>query len=96
MKATPSAKLRTLVQIPPDVVTEIDRLVGPRRRAEFLIDLARRELRRQHLLKALSNTEPIWRDEDHPEMAGDSDAWVRKMRDESEARFQKMQRESES
>ena len=82
---------RTLVQIPPDVVAEIDKIVGVRRRSAFLVDLAKREIRRQRLLKVFANRDPIWKDEDHPEMDGDSDNWIRRMRAESEARFERSQ-----
>ena len=82
------SRQRTLVQVPPDLVAEIDALVGPRKRSAFLVELARREIKRQKLLKLFENTEPIWRDEDHPELAQDSsDAWVRSLRAEAEARF---------
>ena len=76
---------RTLIQVPPDLVVEIDALVGPRKRSAFVVELARREIRRQKLLKVFENKEPIWREEDHPEFAGDSDAWVPTMRAEAES-----------
>ena len=82
---------RTLVQFPPDLVAEIDKIVGARGRSAFLIDLAKREIKRQRLLKVFENREPIWKDTDHPEMGGDSDNWIRQMRAESEARFQNLQ-----
>jgi hypothetical protein len=37
---------------------------------------------RRRLLQILSDPEPIWKDEDHPELAEGAAAWVRKMRDE--------------
>jgi hypothetical protein len=75
---------RTLIRMPPELVAEIDRLIGPRKRSAFLVELATREIRRRKVLKALETTEPIWRDEDHPELGDDSDAWVRSMRARSE------------
>jgi len=81
---------RTLIQVPPDLVVEIDALVGPRKRSAFVVELARREIRRQKLLKVFENKEPIWREEDHPEFAGDSDAWVRTLRAEAESRFERL------
>lgn len=82
---------RTLIEVPPDLVVEIDALVGPKKRSAFLVELARREIKRQKLLKVFENKVPIWRDEDHPEFAGESDAWVRAMRAEAEARFERSQ-----
>ena len=41
---------RTLVQFPPDLVAEIDKIVGARGRSAFLIDLAKREIKRCYLI----------------------------------------------
>ncbi|MBI4905939.1 MAG: hypothetical protein HY820_20055 [Acidobacteria bacterium] len=79
----------TAVAIPSEVVAEIDKIVGEPRRSAFLVELATREIKRQRLLKVFENPEPIWKDEDHPEFEGDSDAWIRRMREESEARLRR-------
>lgn len=86
---------KTLVEFPPEVVAEIDKIVGARRRSAFLVELAKREIKRQRLLKVFENREPTWNDENHPEMCGDSDNWIRQMRLESEARFQRLQSQHE-
>jgi hypothetical protein len=66
---------RTSVQLPPEVVAEIDKIVGRRRRSAFLVELARREIKRQRLLKVFADREPIWKDADHhPELAHGLDA----------------------
>jgi hypothetical protein len=49
------------------------------------------EIRRRHLLEVLKTEEPIWRDEDHPELKDGAAEWVRKIRAESEARFERIQ-----
>src|SRR4051794_29640691 len=95
MKVDPMARHRTLVQSPPEGIAEIDKIVGTRRRSAFLVDLAKREIKRQRLLKVFENREPIWKDQDHPEMRGDSDNWIRQMRLESEGRFQRLQTQHE-
>ena len=76
----------TTIEVPPELAAEIDRLV--------FVESPRRELKREKLLKALEDPEPVWRDEDHPELADGADAWVRAMRAEGEERFQKLQRET--
>jgi metal-responsive CopG/Arc/MetJ family transcriptional regulator len=76
---------RTHVILPQDLLAEIDALVGPRGRSAFLVETARSELKRRHLLAFLNQSEPAWRDEDHPELASGSAAWVRKLRAEEEA-----------
>ncbi len=88
----PSTK-RAHVVLPEDLVREIDKISGARGRSAFLADLAKREIKRQQLLQLFKRKEPIWKDEDHPELKGGAAAWIRKMRAESEARFQRIQRQ---
>lgn len=80
---------RAHVLLPEDLVAEIDRLVGARKRSAFLADLARRELKRRKLVEILASPDPIWKDEDHPELAEGAEAWVRRLRTEAEHRFEK-------
>jgi len=87
---------RTLVPIPPKVAAEIDKIAGHGHRTEFIVDLLEREIRRREQLAALEDTAGAWRDEDHPELADGSEAWVRQMRQESEARFRRLQDQKES
>jgi len=54
--------------------------------------MTRRETKRQELLELFKVKEPIWKDEDHPELKDGAAAWVRKMREADEARFQKIQK----
>ena len=73
---------RTHVILPADLLADIDALVGQRGRSAFLVEVLRDEVRRRRLLQILSDPEPIWKDEDHPELAHGAEAWVRQMRDE--------------
>jgi hypothetical protein len=78
---------RAHVLVPEDLLAEIDVLVGPRGRSSFLVETARREVRRQKLLRFLEGeNEPAWKSKDHPELAEGAADWVRKLRVESEAR----------
>jgi hypothetical protein len=78
---------RAHVLVPEDLLQEIDALVGPRGRSSFLVETARREVRRQKLLRFLEGEdEPVWKSKDHPELAESAADWVRKLRAESEAR----------
>jgi hypothetical protein len=86
----PSTK-RAHVVLPEDLVREIDKIAGSRGRSAFLADLAKREIKRQQLLRLFKRKEPIWKDEDHPELKNGAAAWIRKLRAESEARFQRIQ-----
>jgi molybdopterin synthase catalytic subunit len=49
------------------------------------------EIKRQRLLELFKSEQPIWKDEDHPELKDGAAEWVRKMRSESEARFESIQ-----
>jgi hypothetical protein len=83
----------TRIVLPDDLVTEIDKIVGSRGRSAFLAELARREIKRRHLLAVLDREEPLWKHEDHPELKDGATECVRKMRAESEARFQHIQQQ---
>lgn len=78
---------RAHILLPEDLITEIDALVGPRRRSSFLVETTRAELRRRKLLSFLESTEPAWQERDHPELADDADTWVRKLRAEGDTRL---------
>jgi len=54
--------------------------------------MTRQETKRQEFLKLLKRKESFWKDEDHPELKDGAAAWVRKIRAESEARFQRIQK----
>ncbi len=54
---------RTHVLLPDDVVEEIDRLVGKRRRSQFLAEAAREKLEKIELLRALDETAGIFENE---------------------------------
>ncbi len=74
---------RAHVVLPGELVNEIDALVGPRGRSAFLVETARKELKRRKLLAFLQSDEVAWKDEDHPELANGTEIWVRKLRMES-------------
>jgi Arc/MetJ-type ribon-helix-helix transcriptional regulator len=84
--------VRTHVVLPEDLVREIDALVGPRGRSAFIVETARDAVRRKRLLHFLRSKEPAWKDENHPELAGGSAKWVRKIRAEGERASQKRSR----
>jgi len=81
---------RTHVVIPEQLVKQIDLLVGSRQRSSFLTEAAEKELMRRRQIEALKAAAGAWKDKDHPELRQGSAAWVRKLRQESERRFQKV------
>jgi hypothetical protein len=69
---------------------EIDTLVGTRQRSTFLTQAAEHELMRLRQLRALDMVAGAWKDKDHPELKQGAAKWVRKTRQETERRFQKV------
>jgi len=81
---------RTHVVLSDQLVKDIDMLVGSRQRSSFLTQAAEEKLMRLRQLKALEAAAGSWKDKDHPELKQGSAKWVRKLRQESERRFQKV------
>ena len=83
-------RTRVMVPYPADLIADIDKVVEHGRRTAFLVELARRELKRRRLLEMFERTEPIWKPEDHPEI-DDAGEWVRRMREESAGRIERIE-----
>jgi len=81
--------LRAHIVLPEELIEEIDKAVGPRGRSAFLVETARAELRRRRLLAFLGDDNPAWKPQDHPEFVNGTEAWVKKIRSESEVRIPK-------
>lgn len=80
---------RTHVVLDERLIKDIDRLVGTRQRSHFLTEAAEEKLLRIRQLKALEQISP-WNEKDHPELKRGAAQWVKKLRRESERRFQRM------
>lgn len=84
----PVATLREIIELPVELVKDIDALVGEAKRGDFLVETAQKEVKRRKLLAFLANEEPAWRDEDHPDLADFGSAeWVRQLRSRPNARL---------
>lgn len=81
-----STKTRTHVLIAEDIVKEIDKLVGKKKRSGFISEAAQKELKRLKQLSLIKKLRGTWKDADHPEMTGKGGTykWVRKLRTEDE------------
>ena len=73
---------RTHVLLPTELIGEIDRRVGVRRRSAFLAEAARHELRRRNQLATLETFAGYLKDVDVPgwESPEAASAWVREQR----------------
>jgi metal-responsive CopG/Arc/MetJ family transcriptional regulator len=78
---------RAHILFPEELIREIDEFVGARGRSAFLVESARKELRRQKLLRFLESSEPAWQDSAHPELANGAASYVRKIRHQNERGF---------
>jgi hypothetical protein len=87
---------RVIVPYPPDVIAEIDKIVGHGKRTAFLVELAKREIKLNRQREALRAAAGAWKAEDHPELAGGAASWVREIRQESVKRYEQVQRRREA
>lgn len=82
-----STKL-TPIRLPVDLLSDLDKHVGERQRSKFIIQATKKELIKLKQKKALQSVSGIFKDKDYPEFAGAEEvsSWVRKLREETEAR----------
>ncbi len=83
-------KKRTHVVVPEELVKEIDRLSGKRKRSWFITRAVRKEIQRLNFIEAVKETAGTWKDEDHPELKKGVDSWVRSLREKDEKRLKEI------
>jgi hypothetical protein len=68
--------------IPHEVLEEVDRIAGKRKRSLFITEATREKLERELFLKTLDETAGVWTDKNHPELRtdGDVERYVREKR----------------
>ena len=74
---------RTHVILPDKLLDEIDELVGKRKRSEFIVDAAEKELKRQRRIEAARKVGGSLKDADPPPEWATSESaaeWVRSIR----------------
>jgi len=71
-----------VIKFPLEVIGELDRLVQPGKRTEFVVEATREKLERIKLGEALAKTAGSLKSEDYPEFATSEDVakWVRELR----------------
>ena len=72
-----------VIKFPLEVIGELERLVQPGKRSEFVVEATRQRLERVKLGQALAKTAGILKSEDYPEFATSEDVakWVRELRE---------------
>jgi metal-responsive CopG/Arc/MetJ family transcriptional regulator len=83
--------MRTHVLLPTELVKEVDRVAGSRRRSRFVEEAIREHLRREALSAALDDSAGILSDADYPEWDSPekTSAWVAERRKEDAAALER-------
>jgi hypothetical protein len=86
-------KHRTNLVLPADLAAQIEELAGKRGRNAYIVANIQAAVRRDRLLQFLSNPEPVWKDEDHPELAKlGTVAWLKKQRAQKSDRRKRIEK----
>ena len=80
---------QTVIKIPTDLATELDRIAGTGRRSAYAVDVLWRVIRQAKQREALAASSGSWKSQDHPELANGGAAYVEKIRAEPDPRFEK-------
>jgi Arc/MetJ family transcription regulator len=83
--------MRTHIVVPEELIAEVDRVAGKRKRSRFVEEAVREKLARTALDAALAETAGIVSPTDYPEWETPEkvSAWVQAGRQEDEARLQR-------
>lgn len=66
--------------LPEDLIIELKKTVSKREMSKVVAEALRKELKRIRLQKALQTSFGAWKDKDHPELKGGTEAYIRKLR----------------
>ncbi|MGM0366258.1 MAG: hypothetical protein ACQEP5_06930 [Actinomycetota bacterium] len=80
-------KKRTHIVVSEELIKEVDRLTGKRKRSQFITRAIKKEIQRLSYIKAVRETSGTWEDSDHPEFSDGSESWVRTLRDKDGKRI---------
>ncbi|HXZ39053.1 MAG TPA: hypothetical protein VEL68_23695 [Thermodesulfobacteriota bacterium] len=75
-------KAKAHLVLPLDILEEVDRIAGKRKRSLFIAAATREKLERERFLKTLEETKGSWSDKNHPELRTirDMEHYVREKR----------------
>jgi metal-responsive CopG/Arc/MetJ family transcriptional regulator len=84
--------MRAHVIVPDDLIAEVDKVVGPRKRSEFFVEAVRENLRRDRLMAAADPAAGSLVGVDRPgwETSESAAEWVRQQRREADRRLNEM------
>jgi len=78
----------TTINVPDELVHEIDLLAGANQRSAYIVDVLWRELRRTRQREALHESAGVWKSDDHPELVHGGAAFIEDTRSERDERFE--------
>ena len=75
-------KIKAHLVLPHEILEEVDKIAGKKRRSLFIAEAAREKLERERFLKTLDETKGSWGDRNHPELrtVNDVEKYVREKR----------------
>jgi metal-responsive CopG/Arc/MetJ family transcriptional regulator len=59
-------KAKAHIILPGEILEEVDRIAGKRKRSLFIAEATREKLERERFLRALDETKGTWSDKNHP------------------------------
>ncbi len=80
-------KKRTHVIVSEELIREVDKLSGNRKRSQFIAQAIKREIQRLNYIMAVRETAGAWEGKNHPELKDGAESWVRKLRNEDKKRL---------
>jgi hypothetical protein len=79
----------TTINVPDELVHEIDLLAGVGQRSAYVVDVLWKEIRRTRQREALRESAGAWAPENHPELIHGGAAFLEATRSERDERFEK-------
>ncbi len=75
-------KIKAHLVLPQEILEEVDKIAGKKRRSLFIAEAAREKLGRERFLRILDETKGSWGDTNHPELrtVNDVEKYVREKR----------------
>jgi len=87
-----TAKIKTHIIFPADLLHAIDKTIGGRKRSKFIVEAAKEKLEEIKFQQALEVAAGCWRDENHPDLESRKDMrnYLQKARKATEKRMKRL------
>ena len=83
---------KTHLVFPRELLETIDKLLGKRKRSQFVVEATKEKLAREKFVRAMKKAAGCWKDKDYPEFRTkkDVDRYIRKLREFWEERLKRI------